>query len=493
MPIPPLREWTGRYLSSYFPLAASSFHLFLFEQLQALHHRRGVRLNWLAPRGSAKSTLSTFAYPLFAALHGIEPYIMLTADTGDQAHKYLDAIRAELETNAGLECDYPHLFGAGPVWRQDRIQLGNGILIEALGTGKKIRGRKNRQHRPSLIIVDDPQNTDHIASAIMRERSWDWLTRDVCNAGSPTTNVLVLGTALHREGIVCRLQKTPGWESSIFKSVVSWPERMDLWREWEMLLFDYEDSARETNARAFYEGNRAAMEAGASVLWPEREDLYALMLLRATIGSAAFESEKQNNPVNPELCEWPDEYFDWPGFWFDKWPEVLQVKVLALDPSKGRDAKHGDYSAWVGYGRDANGIEYVEADLKRRNTEKILADGVEHARSFRPDAIAVETNTFQELLIAPMRQAFLAAGIDMPPIIPFENTAPKPVRIRRLGPPLHQRRMRFKARSPGTALLVQQLRDFSVGDHDDGPDALEMARRGAIELINGRQRQRGRR
>jgi hypothetical protein len=31
---------------------------------------------------------------------------------------------------------------------------------------------------------------------------------------------------------------------------------------------------------------------------------------------------------------------------------------------------------------------------------------------------------------------------------------------------------------------VQQLRDFPNGDHDDGPDALEMARRLAIELSN---------
>jgi hypothetical protein len=33
---------------------------------------------------------------------------------------------------------------------------------------------------------------------------------------------------------------------------------------------------------------------------------------------------------------------------------------------------------------------------------------------------------------------------------------------------------------------VQQLMDFPVGDHDDGPDALEMALRTMIELWNGR-------
>lgn len=447
-------------------------------------------LDVLAPRGAAKSTWSTFAYPLYCALHGCEPYIILTSDTGAQAHKYLDAIRTELETNEALARDYPHLAGKGPIWREDRIKLGNGVMIEALGTGTKLRGRKNRRHRPALIIVDDPQNTEHIISPLQRDRSWEWLVKDVCNAGSPETNIVVLGTALHRECIVCRLQTTPGCRSRIWKAVIAWPERMDLWREWEGLLHDHDDPEREAKARAFYDSHRAAMDGGAEVLWPEREPLYALMTLRATIGAAAFESEKQNNPVNPELCEWPDEYFDWPGLWFDLWPEDLAVKVLSLDPSKGRDARHGDYSAWVRYGRAQSGVEHVEADLQRRHTEKIVADGVEHVRVFQPDALAVETNTFQELLLAPMQAAFRAANVPMPPLVSIENTTAKPVRIRRHGPFLAQRKVRFKARSPGTALLVQQCRDFPQGDHDDGPDAWEMGRRVAIELWNGRQQQR---
>ena len=43
--------------------------------------------------------------------------------------------------------------------------------------------------------------------------------------------------------------------------------------------------------------------------------------------------------------------------------------------------------------------------------------------------------------------------------------------------------MRFKSDSPGTLLLVDQLREFPVGDHDDGPDATEMAIRLAAELL----------
>src|SRR5262245_14525082 len=121
------------------------------------------------------------------------------------------------------------------------------------------------------------------------------------------------------------------------------------------------------------------------------------MKLRATIGAAAFASEKQNDPVDPTLCEWPPEYFDWPGFWFDQWPKDLTVRTLALDPSKGKDAKHGDYSAYVRFGRDPRGVEYVEADLQQgRAIERMIGDGIAHCLAFRPDGFAVETNAFQE-------------------------------------------------------------------------------------------------
>lgn len=43
----------------------------------------------------------------------------------------------------------------------------------------------------------------------------------------------------------------------------------------------------------------------------------------------------------------------------------------------------------------------------------------------------------------------------------------------------------MKTDSPGTRLLVDQLRQFPVGNHDDGPDALEMAIRLAAEMLRG--------
>ena len=484
-----LEPWALQFLPHYFPIALSAFHRWLTAELDTVRRHRGTKLNVLAPRGAAKSTWSTLAEPLYDAVHGIEPFIVITSDTGGQAEGYLRTIRDELENNDALREDYPLACGKGPIWRDNHIRLRNGVEIQAIGTGSKIRGRKAGPNRPSLLIIDDPQNKDHIVSALQRERSWEWLTKDVCNAGSPETNIIVLGTALHQGAIVCRLQQTPGWRSKVFKAIDPMPSRMDLWATWEELYRDYDkvDGEREAVARAFYDGKREEMDAGAVLLWPEREPLYSLMELRASVGASAFASEKQNDPVDPSLCEWPASYFERPGFWFDEWPEGLEVKVLALDPSLGNDRKDGDYGAYVRYGRDAQKIEYVEADLRRMNAEDLVEVGIEHLREFRPEAFAVEVNNFQQLLIAPFRAASEFHRVDLP-VVGVNNAKPsKEVRIRRLGGSLAQGRMRFKARSAGTKLLVEQLKLFPHGEHDDGPDSLEIARRVAVELWNGSQ------
>ena len=45
----------------------------------------------------------------------------------------------------------------------------------------------------------------------------------------------------------------------MFQSIETWPARMDLWGEWESILFDYADPEREVNARAFYEQHQREM------------------------------------------------------------------------------------------------------------------------------------------------------------------------------------------------------------------------------------------
>lgn len=477
----PLLDWGRRYLPEHFSLPPSIMHQWLGKKLDAMSVQTGRRLNVLGPRGGAKSTLGTLVFPMRMALEGKAKYIWILSDTLRQAQTHLNNVKQELESNYRIRQDYPDAVKKGKRWTQSTLELGNGCVIEAFGTGQKLRGRRYGASRPNLIIGDDLQNDTHILNATARENSLAWFEGTVMKAGNSRTNFLCLSTALHPDAIALRLTRNPGWESRTFSSIMRWPQNMTLWEQWEELYLNMESPNRQQAADEFYRVHKEEMHQGAKVVWEENEDLLSLMKIRAEEGHIAFEREKQNSPMNPELCEWPESYFD-DSVWYETAPTNYRIKVMTLDPSKGMDAHRGDYSAFVMLTVGSDGTLYVQADLKRRPVEAIIADGVGLYRAFRPNAFGIETNQFQQLLADGFTREFRTQGLVGQPI-GIVNTLRKEARIRTLGALFSARRVRFKA-TPDVRLLVEQLKQFPLGDHDDGPDALEMAVRLAAECLN---------
>lgn len=203
------------------------------------------------------------------------------------------------------------------------------------------------------------------------------------------------------------------------------------------------------------------------------------------LGNLWYRQEYECEFTAIEGAEWPPEYFP-DSLWFDDWPEGLLARAIALDPSKGKDSKSGDYAAFALAAVDVEGTIWVEADCVRGKSAEWLAEqAVEHQRRFGADAFGVESNQWLQLfaniidITSRRRQVFL-------PIVELYNQVPKLVRIRRLGPYLAQGRFRFRNTS-GTRLLVDQLREFPEGEHDDAPDALEMNLRLLSDLLAGRE------
>lgn len=476
--------WARHFLPQHFAKPPSAMHRWLDDEFVRCDEKRGRRINVIGPRGSAKSTIATLAYVLRAAVEGREPYIWIVSDTLHQANRHLENVREELVDNERLREAYPDAVGRGRIWRQGAITLRNGVSIEGFGTGQRIRGYRRRASRPTLIVGDDLQNDQHMDSALQREHSSRWFHGTLLKAGTNRTNIINLATALHHDALAIELEQTPGWISKRFQSVLQWPVRSDLWEAWEAIYRDVEDPTSQQRADDFHNEHAADMARGSQVLWPEQEDLYSLMRMRVESGHSVFAREKQCSPTAPGDYEWPEEYFG-DHIWFDRWPADMRITTMALDPSVGRNADRGDFTAFVKLGIDANGLVYVDADLSRRTTMETVSAGVEHYRQFNPDRFGIEANQFQELFAPQFAAEFERRG--MLGISPWllNNTTNKNVRICRLGPLLSSHRLRFLRRSPSAQRLVDQLRQFPLCDHDDGPDALEMAFRLATEMPTG--------
>ena len=213
--------------------------------------------------------------------------------------------------------------------------------------------------------------------------------------------------------------------------------------------------------------------------------------LRDQYGDTNFARQELGGEfVQLEGAEFPGEWFG-NDLWFDSWPGELQLKVIALDPSKGSDGKGVDYQAHVLIGVAVEGgryVYYVDADLQREGVVPMTERTVRLTRDFgqtggRPvDSVVVEENGTLGLL----PQAFDAACAKLGFPIPYicrTNRDNKELRIRAwCGPPLSRRQLRFR-RSPGGRMLVGQLMEFPQGSHDDAPDALATALRRVTELL----------
>ena len=123
----------------------------------------GCRRAVEAPRGHAKSTNFTFKDSIHSAVYAYKHYEIILSDSSEQAEGFLSDIKTELEENAALREDFGELVGR--VWKASVILLSNGVKIEALGAGKKIRGRRHKQWRPDLILCDDLENDENPGAA----------------------------------------------------------------------------------------------------------------------------------------------------------------------------------------------------------------------------------------------------------------------------------------------------------------------------------------
>ena len=129
-------------------------------------------------------------------------------------------------------------------------------------------------------------------------------------------------------------------------------------------------------------------------------------------------------------------------------------------------------------GRRKEGLLFVDAIVERMPLDQIVRKTVVFCDEKKPDMVGIEAEQFQELLVHEFRrQCGTQFSVRWPTYEMVTHGVPKVARIRRLSQYVINRELRFRADSPGCRLLVDQLMDFPLAEHDDGPDALEMCTR----------------
>ena len=484
-------SYFGRaYLPHYFIRKSPHFHEELDEiwekgvmkdlnptkEARTISRMKGSRNVTAAPRGHAKSTNFTFKDDLHAILYGYKHYIIILSDSSEQAEGFLEDIKTELEENANIIMDFGSLKG-DKAWRSGVILTSTNIKVEAIGSGKKVRGRRHRNWRPDLIVLDDIENDENVNTPEQRRKLKSWFEKAVSKAGDTYTDIMYIGTILHYDSLLNNVLQNPRYKAKKYRAVISEAVNTKLWDEWESIYTNLFDEDHEAHARKFYEEHEADMLLGTEVLWEEKLSYYDLMEVKISEGEASFNSELQNDPIDPDNATFNPEWFDYyePELMDFTSPEFIFVG--ANDPSLGKNKK-SDTSSIINLAVSLkSGYMYVvDASVEKRKPDVIIEDVFEMNRRLKRDCkkgffkFGVETVQFQYYFKEVMAKKSAEEG-EYLPIEEIQSSVNKVLRIESLQPLIKNKYIKFNREHK--ALL--KLQEFPMGKNDDAPDGLQMA------------------
>ena len=334
-----------------------------------------------APRGYAKSTIKGFVKPLHDVCYELEKYILFISATKSQAVQKLGDIRTEILTNDLLfDLHGVHFPNARPGTEMVVVNTEHGqVRLQAVGSGTEIRGIRFGSERPTKIILDDVEDSEEVHNEEIRQKNHDWFNEVVSNLGQENTSIEIVGTVLHRDSLLMRLTKNPRYRNNVYKAVLSWSEREDLWQEWKKIYSNLENDSRDIDARKFYEDRRDEMDRGTKVLWPEHEDYYELMCQMVEKGKRAFMKEKQNAPLPSDEAifdniHWYYEDRERGGIVIEKSGVFIPFEELycygGIDPATGKTKTKGkaklDFTSILAGYKDLKGRLLVHEDFTKK-------------------------------------------------------------------------------------------------------------------------------
>jgi predicted phage terminase large subunit-like protein len=430
-----------------------------------------------APRSHAKSTVITNGFVLWCIAYAEDVekrYWLLIADKQDNARRFLDVIKSEMEDNQLFISDFGNL--KGPTWNSLEIVTSNKVKIQAAGAGEGLRGLRYGSERPN-VICDDIESDESTSTPERIDKMYNWMLRTVAPLGDPKKmKFFVVGTVIHFGSVLNTLINQHGdFESFRYQAIETFPDRMDLWNEFERIYHSRDEGENPMEASRiarqkaldFYKENHAEMNDGAKVLWPERMDLLSLMIIRAT-NRMAFGSEYQNLPIDEN-----SRIFK--RIWYYE-PEDVSLDELdifgACDPSLGK-TKRSDPSVILTIGRHRKtGIIYVlDTDRKRRTPDQIIQDIFSKTSVYEYLNFNIETIAFQQMFKDEVQKRSAEQGIYLP-VREFKSTVKKEIRISALEPLVSNGQVRFLSSQKD---LIEELERFPKSSTDDLLDGLNMA------------------
>ena len=423
------RQDLAAYAIAQFPaFELARHHAETINRLEAVERGEITRLMIFEPPRHGKTLLTTQLFPAWYLGRHPERYVITAAYGQDLADDYGRRVR-NFVTDERHQAIFPECQLASDSSSVQRFNTTAGGAYFTVGRGAAITGRGAH-----LLVIDDPlKDREEANSETIRRSLHDWYRSVAYTRLQPGGAVVIVQTRWHVDDLAGRLlrEALPG--------------------QWQVLSLP-----------AISEDGDSFRRAGEA-LWPEKFPLQVLEEIRTTIGSAAFVSLYQQQPVATEgqifKREWWKYYRDAPAFQriVQSWDTAFQAK------------KESDYSVGTTWGVTATGYYLLNVWRARVEFPELKRQVIAQAAQFKPAAVIIEDKASGQSLIQELKRETAL------PILAIKVDSDKIARAQAATPVIEAGKVFLPESAPWLADYLDELSSFAAGAHDDAVDSTTQA------------------
>jgi len=397
-----------------------------------------------APRGWGKSTIMNIAFAGKKALFREKQFIVPISSTATKAQMESENLKRELMSNqivrkifGNVKTNTADDSGIDPTFSKEMWSVNGETLIFPRGAGQQVRGVRWGKRRPDLIIVDDLEDPEAVASEEQRKKLKEWFFADVLNSidRSVPWKVIYVGTLLHENALLADLLVDPTWHA---------------------IEIDLCDDELNSN-------------------WPDfmtTEDVKALYESYRVQGLLdVFYREYRGIPVAKETATFKQEFF---RYYEESDAEFTKAKgklesIVIMDPAKTTNIASDD-SAIVGIGVNTEIPRVYIRDIVagKMHPEEIYAQAFSMADRLGARTIGYEVTSLNEFITYPITTYMLQRG-KFYNLVELKARGKKEDRIAMLSP-LYRLGYVYHNKNV-SSILESQLLSFPKSKRDDVSDA----------------------
>lgn len=389
-------------------------------------------------RDGAKTSLLR-VYTSQRIAYGISRTIMYVSSSQTHSSFSLRWLKRQIEFNK----PWAQLFGLrkGSKWTDEIIEIYHGvedtpITVLAVGITGQIRGFNLDDYRPDLIIADDVQTDENVATLEQRQKLKDTFFGALVNSLAPATDapsakIVLLNTPMVRDDLIETCMADPSWHGQRFG------------------IFDEHGQSRwearwPTDVMKVEKEN--ATKAGRYSIWMREKECMIV--------------KKEGKTFDVSQLK----------YW-DVLPDGMTV-LASIDPASS-DAKEADDQVIMSSGFHGPNVYCLEyTDEKGEMPDAAAFSLFNQIRKWRPIKVVAEAISYQRVLAWYIKREMTAKRLFVQVEEIQDRRKKKDRIIQALAGLIAFGNLYIH---PSMEKLVAQLDAFDEGGHDDVIDALAMA------------------